>query len=296
MIFHSHESTQLSRPIPSLDDLSPVKQALLAKMLAEHRNNSVSAQRGGAWLVRGPERPAAKRRVVLFPHAGGGSAVYRTWHARFSPEIESYAVCLPGRETRAREPHQRDLLRAARSVALAVAASVRPPYTFFGHSMGALLAFETARELRRTGRATPECLLVASYCAPCTQTGGTSARRHETEEQIIERLVRGHSLDARMARELFATLRPTLVADVAMCESYEYRSEAPLDCPVRAYRGALDYVSDDEMQGWARETRHPFELKTFSGDHFFTAHHAGALVQEITHHTLPRGTQACVQP
>lgn len=241
----------------------------------------VMASSSSSWIARPLERRGARHRVVLLPHAGGGSSMFRPWTGHFPRDVEPVIVRLPGRESRMHEPLCRRLLDAAHGIADAVA-ELDGPFSFFGHSMGALLGFEVARILHRTGRSTPRNLIVASYCAPMTQNAA-SIQRHESEEDIVERITAGGDMQREMAAELFATLRPIFLADIEMCESYRYTEGLPLPCPIYAHRGARDYVSDEDMQGWERETERSFRLRTWSGDHFFVSHHIASLVEDIVH-------------
>ncbi|MEO8033728.1 MAG: alpha/beta fold hydrolase, partial [Acidobacteriota bacterium] len=89
-------------------------------------------------------------RVFCLPYAGGGASAYRTWAAGLPSDIQLCAVQLPGRENRLGEP----LYRSATDLVPALVSALRPfldrPYAIFGHSMGGLLAFEAARQIRRS--------------------------------------------------------------------------------------------------------------------------------------------------
>ncbi len=77
-------------------------------------------------------------------------------------------------------------------------------------------------------------------------------------------------------------LLPTLRADLTLCETYEYTSEAPLDCPISAYGGTEDpRVSIDEVQGWAVHTVSDFRARFFAGDHFFINSARGAVLDVL---------------
>lgn len=231
------------------------------------------------WIATPHARSTARHRILLFPHAGGGTSMFSPWMPHFPLHHEASVVRLPGRESRIQEPLCHRLLDAAHSIAEAIAGR-EEPFSFFGHSMGALLAFEVARTLQRWGEPTPRNLFIASYCAPMTQNS-SSIRRHETESDIVDRITAASNIQREMAAELFATLRPIFLADIAMCESYAYTAGPPLPCPIFAHRGTRDYVSDEDMSGWAQETCSTFKLRTWTGDHFFVGHHIASLVGDI---------------
>jgi surfactin synthase thioesterase subunit len=118
------------------------------------------------WLPRRGLRPDAKIRLFCIPHAGGGGAVYHRWAGEFPGEIDVLPILLPGRERRIAEPALNDLRELVAALADALAALTQGSFALFGHSMGALTAFELCREFRRRSLNLPVCLLVAAYRAP----------------------------------------------------------------------------------------------------------------------------------
>jgi medium-chain acyl-[acyl-carrier-protein] hydrolase len=146
--------------------------------------------------------------------------------------------------------------------------------------MGALLAFEIARELRRRDRPLPQHLFLASYRAPQTQRP-SEVRRHHSEAEVLARFMGANDVSRPMAQELLAMLRPLVEADVEMCETYDYAEEPPLACPITMSRGARDYVSDDDLGAWAAQTSAALSVRTFPGDHFFLHQHRGALIDGL---------------
>ncbi|MET8544820.1 thioesterase domain-containing protein, partial [Kitasatospora sp. NPDC004799] len=134
-----------------------------------------AAPRAGEWAVRRRGRPPARLRLFCLPHAGGGAAAFRSWAQHLEPEVEVVPIRLPGRESRFRErPHDRlgDLLPP---LLRDVAPLLDGPHAWFGHSMGAGIAFEVCRALRRHGRPEPPRLRVA--LPHITLIMGPTARR-----------------------------------------------------------------------------------------------------------------------
>ncbi|HJW11291.1 MAG TPA: alpha/beta fold hydrolase, partial [Albitalea sp.] len=105
------------------------------------------------WLSRPQPRPHARARLYCFPHAGVGASVYRQWHAALPPEVEVCAVQLPGRENRLGEPALTRIADIVQALVLAIEPQSNLPFAFFGHSMGAVVAFELAHALARRGSA-----------------------------------------------------------------------------------------------------------------------------------------------
>lgn len=258
--------------------LSPNQRARLAELARQRAGQREPAQ---AALVCPRPRPGAKARVLLLPHAGGGAAVYRDWHATLSEELEAWVVRYPGREGRAREPLARRLAPLAQQLIGEVTRWLdERPFAVWGHSMGALIAFELVRGLHAQVARAPERLFVASYRAPHTQRP-SEVRRHHTEEEVTARFMEANGVSRAVAAELLAVLRPVLEADVELCETYDHIAGPPLPCPISAYRGATDYVTDDDLRAWQAHTAADLSLRTFSGDHFFLHQHRQALIRDL---------------
>ena len=196
--------------------------------------SSLSLAATRPWVVRFKPSPTARLRLFCFPYAGGGAAAYRPWVAGLPSSIELCAVKLPGREDRLREaPFERlsDLLPVLTQV---VSSYTDMPYAFFGHSMGALIGFELARELRRQNQLEPAHLFVSAFRAPQRLTSRPDT--HDLPDtEFIEEVGRrwGGIPDAvRNEPDLLALLLPTLRADLALVETYAYTSDHPLHYPI----------------------------------------------------------------
>lgn len=234
------------------------------------------------WFVsyRTPER--ANLRLFCFPHAGGGASFFRLWAAALPPEVHICAVQPPGRENRLREPPAASVDELVSDFIVAVESRLDNPFVFFGHSLGALLAFETTRELRRLGWPLPERLFVSAHPAP--QLDRKSVGPGD-DAQILDvmRGFGGTSDEVLDHEELLQLLIPVLRADLAVGEGYQYQPDEPLGCPISAFGGLADpVVSREELSAWREQTRSEFTLRLFAGDHFFPSACRGALLRAIT--------------
>lgn len=243
------------------------------------------------WVFRLRRQSPPRLRLFCFPYAGGSAAVYRGWPNALPPEIEVCAVRLPGREARLAEPS----FTRADDLVPAVAEALEPlldlPYALFGHSMGAVAAFELARELRRRGRALPVKLLLSGARAPERPNPDPPLSHLSDEDFLAEVHRRYDAIPGAVLEnpELLQLLLPCLRADFAVFESYSYREEPPLDCPIAAYGGLDDpRVSGDDVTAWSRHTTGPFSVRMFPGDHFFI-HGAEPAVQRAVSEELARG-------
>ncbi|TXC66112.1 thioesterase [Piscinibacter aquaticus] len=119
-----------------------------------------------AWVQRFAPRPACDLRLVCFHHAGVGAAVYRPWAVDLPPDVEVCAIELPGRGSRLREAPLDSVARIVSELIPHLQAEVDRPFAFFGHSMGAVLAYETAVALSAAGGPVPQHLFVSGRRPP----------------------------------------------------------------------------------------------------------------------------------
>jgi pyochelin biosynthetic protein PchC len=226
------------------------------------------------WLRRFHPAPAAAARLVCFPHAGGSASWYHPVSAALAPSVEVLAVQYPGRQDRRAEPLVDDLFVLADQLA-AVLAAQDGPLAFFGHSMGASLAFEVARRLEPQGTRLLT-LFVSGRRAPSTSR---EERVHEKDDAgLLAEVRRLSGTDAQVLAddEIVRMVLPSLRNDYKAAETYHYRPGPDVSCPVVALIGEDDpKVTEAEARQWATHTSGAFELKTFPGGHFYlTEHHA----------------------
>ncbi|HRO13211.1 alpha/beta fold hydrolase, partial [Amaricoccus sp.] len=116
------------------------KRQLLQRTMAR-RTDPAPAPSPGLWVRPMAARPHARRRLLCFPHGGGGATSYRAWPALLPPDFEPLAVHLPGRDSRTADPSPATLDEAAAEIADTLAAALDRPYVFYGHSLGGALAW-----------------------------------------------------------------------------------------------------------------------------------------------------------
>lgn len=212
-----------------------------------------------------------RRRLFCIPFAGGGTVVFHGWARDLPHDLELCAVLLPGREARLSEPAFADLGQLVPALADALHGHLDMPFALFGHSVGALIAFELARELRRRGVRPPEHLFASAFRAP-SRPNVNRVMHSLTDTELIHEL-RGYGGVPEAvfeSRELLELVLPTVRADFALHETYLHRAEAPLDTPMTVFGGLRDEkVQPEHLQGWREHTTARFRQEMFDGDHFF---------------------------
>ena len=210
---------------------------------------------------------------MCFPYAGAGVNMYRGWVGLFPPAIELAAVLYPGREDRYGEPFVTDMEAMASQIAEAMRPEV--PMAFFGHSMGATLAFEVALRLRRHFPTSVTRLFVSARRAPadCHPTG-----RPFLDDAVLMRVMRRPGAPALDEAE-WAVLGPPLRNDLLMTERYRHRPGPRLTCPITAITAQGDPTgcTEPEARRWADYTIGSFDAHVMPGDHLYLEDDPAAL-------------------
>jgi medium-chain acyl-[acyl-carrier-protein] hydrolase len=232
------------------------------------------------WLNLYHPNPGAEMRLFCFSYAGGGASIYSGWGTGWF-KIEVCPIQLPGREKRLFEdPFRRmDSLVARLSTEL----PWDKPFAFFGHSLGATIAFEMTRALRNANCALPTHLFVSGCPAP--QASNSQRQRHlmpEPDFIAYLRALGGTTDDVLQNSELMELMMPVIRADFAIADTYSYLQERPLEIPISAFGGALDLeVAENQLVAWRLQTNSDFSLRSFPGGHFFIRDVSEELLPEI---------------
>lgn len=222
------------------------------------------------WVIRAAS-PVRSHRLFCFPYAGGNAFAFARWQEALDPSIEVCAMQLPGRGARIAEPPVASLPALLRMLAPEVARFDDLPFSFFGHSVGALVAFELARYLRLHGMRLPERLFASGCQAP--QFRNASRDFHVLGDNAFVDVLRqyaGTPPEVLESRELMDLLLPTIRADFSLAENYQYRYSPLLPLPISVFAGTRDEnKAPGQVDGWQKETARACEVSWFEGGHFF---------------------------
>ncbi|MGH3786771.1 MAG: thioesterase II family protein [Pseudonocardiaceae bacterium] len=221
------------------------------------------------WVQVSRRRPGARLRLICLPPAGGGASTYRDWPGQLPDEVEVVSAQLPGRESRFTESPIASMEQLAGPLLAGLDDYLERPFALFGHSMGALIAFELARRLR-LGGVQPVHLFASGCRAP--HLPSRSHWHTLPDGQFLTALqeLGGIPPELLAEPEFLAAMLPTLRSDCTLSETYQSSARALLSCPVSAFGGLRDKdVPPEDVQAWSHHTTGPFQIHLLPGDHFF---------------------------
>lgn len=236
------------------------------------------------WLRRFHPAPSVADRLICLPHAGASASYYFALSKALCASVDVVAVQYPGRQDRRTERCRESIAELADEITMVIRPLADRPLTFFGHSMGATLAFETARRLETDGIVVAG-LFASSRRAPSMYRDEQVHLRDD--DGIIAEIRTLSGTDAQLLEDddVVRMVLPALRSDYKSAETYRYQPGPDLSCPVFAFVGTDDpKVTVDEARAWARHTTDEFRLRTFSGGHFYLNTYLPEVVRELAEH------------
>jgi medium-chain acyl-[acyl-carrier-protein] hydrolase len=237
------------------------------------------------WVTCPKPNPHARLRLFCFPYAGGSALIFRNWWDDLPSAIEVCPIQLPGRASRLGEPSFSRLSPLIQALEGVIRPYLDLPFAFFGHSMGALISFELARQLRRQSVSNLVYLFISARRAPQIPDRYPPIYRLP-ESSFVEKLLsryNGIPESVMQSAELMQLFLPILRADFEMIETYVYSAEAPLDCPISAFGGLQDsQVTQEDLAAWRDHTLSSFKLQMFPANHFFLHSDRSLLLQAMS--------------
>ncbi|GIH79621.1 thioesterase II family protein [Planobispora longispora] len=223
------------------------------------------------WLRCPRPRPRAATRLVCFAHAGGSATAYREWPALLPESVELHGVQLPGRADRFGEPFPESFQSMAAEIAAETVPLLDRRFALFGHSMGALLAYEVTRLLEERGLG-PVRLFVSGCRAPHEIRRDDRRLSEHDDDRLVSELTRLGGTDAEILthpamREL---ILPYVRGDFRLIENHRSRPGPPLRTPISVLIGDADpVVTAAQGKAWEACTVSDFSLAVFPGNHFY---------------------------
>jgi len=210
-------------------------------------------------------------RLLCFPPAGSGASMFRFWAMQLAPVADVWPIQLPGREGRWNEAPPTNLTALAEALGDVLVPLFEQPFALIGHSMGAFIAFELARALRRRRTELPVSLFACGARAPHLPDPDPLTFEMSDERFLLKvGSLRGVPAELLDHPEMMRVMLPTIRADLAVSGAYVCREERPLDCPIAVLGGSDDRdVPVTHLNAWSRHTTRRFSVQMFPGHHFF---------------------------
>jgi surfactin synthase thioesterase subunit len=227
---------------------------------------------------------------VCFPHAGGSASFYFPVSTALRGRFDVLAVQYPGRQDRRHEGP----IDSIPVLADRVFAALRPslgdgPVAFFGHSMGAIVAYEVARRMEQEAGLSPAALIVSGRRAPSRRR--TETVHHRDDDGIVAELRRLSGTETSLLADddIVRMILPAVRGDYRAIETYAHEPGPPLACAITAFLGDEDpQVTIDEARAWAEHTTGRFELRMFCGGHFYLTARREETIAQIVEVLTPR--------
>ncbi|MFE2600942.1 thioesterase II family protein [Streptomyces sp. NPDC059396] len=234
--------------------------------------------------------PESPRQLFCFPHAGGSASFYFPVSAQLSSVAEVFSVQYPGRQDRRKETSPDDINAMADQVYAALRGQFHArPTTFFGHSMGATIAFEVARRFEAEGGELSH-LFASGRRAPSRFRDENVHRRSDDGIVAELKLLSGTNTALLGDEEILRMILPAIRSDYRAIETYRCEPGTAVRAPISALTGDNDPKTTlDEAEDWRGHTTGAFDLKVFPGGHFFLGSQAPAVIALLRQHLSSSG-------
>ncbi|MCX7124059.1 MAG: thioesterase domain-containing protein [Gammaproteobacteria bacterium] len=238
------------------------------------------------WLATIKQNRQADIRIFCFPYAGGSASVFLDWSKSLPDFLEVHAIQLPGRANRVGEKPIVDMNALLMKLSLLLIKYIDRPYVFFGHSMGAMIAFELSKRMQRMFGCQPEFLFLSGHSPPMQR--GRASLHKLSDEQFLNEIKRKNGTPAEVFNndDLLQCILPVLKSDHELCEKYSFNDSTKTNAPLHIFGGNCDpSVTESTLRLWENfTTAGNFCFKSFPGDHFFLNKNQSetALLEEIS--------------
>jgi surfactin synthase thioesterase subunit len=233
------------------------------------------------WVRRTHPCAEGTVRLFCFPHAGGSATYYYPFAKALAPDVDVRAIQYPGRQDRRHEPCIDNIARLADSICDAICDTAEPPFAFFGHSMGAIVAFEVAQRLAAAARSGPCWFFASGRRAPSRKRPAKVYR----DPDVLAELRRLGGTDPLFLEDadMLAAIIPVARNDYNAIEGYNWQPGPLLSCPVTALIGDTDpQCTINEASAWADHFSGPFEIRTYRGGHFYLDYYWTKAAETVT--------------
>ncbi|MGQ4665507.1 thioesterase II family protein [Metabacillus halosaccharovorans] len=215
-------------------------------------------------------------KTILFciPYAGDSATIYMQWKQLLGNHIELYPLELAGRGARYDEPFDSNFTSMMNDLAAQIKQYAKnKQYAIFGHSMGAVLAYELYYLLSEEGFPQPRHLFLSGRPAPAAQNNRKkSFLSRLVSEKFGELFPQSGDMPVEIAKhpELAKKFRQVLKSDLRIMNTYHFiPKQEKLKCPVTIFSGKQDDISEENILAWRDQSNNDCKIVWVKGDHFF---------------------------
>jgi surfactin synthase thioesterase subunit len=232
------------------------------------------------------DEPLAGTILFCFPHAGGGAYGYRSWFGRAKGGLAVVGVQLPGHENRLAESLCTKADQLVDDLLPAIVDYAPARFAFFGHSMGALLAYEVARRLGASDRRRLVHFWASGSPSPRSVAEAEPDHYQFLDDAALIEELRswgGWREEILESSDLLGLILPVVRADLEVFDEYTYGGPAGLTCPISVFAGENedDDLTQEDFASWCAETTGPCTVRRWPGDHFYIADHSEEVLRSV---------------
>jgi medium-chain acyl-[acyl-carrier-protein] hydrolase len=240
------------------------------------------------WFTRFSRQSRGQLRLFCFPYAGGDAQAFRNWPDDLSCGIDVVGVTYPGRGKRFGEPLVHDLPDLVDALVQAMRPMLDRPFAFYGHSNGALVAYELARQVSLRLMRRPEFICLAAKRSPLLPPEAPLHRLPDAAFLDVVKSYGGTPDTVLQTPELLDLYLPILKADFALSETYRLSASTRLAVPCHLISGAHDTVTHPkDVEAWHPLFSGPVSEHRIPGGHFFLHTHRREVTQIIDQMLAP---------
>ncbi|MBW4617158.1 MAG: acyltransferase domain-containing protein [Desmonostoc vinosum HA7617-LM4] len=263
-------------------DSSTLKKASFQNEITELANQRAS------WVAYYKPKPNSYLRLFCFHPWGSSASIFKKWSDELPLNIEVIPIQLPGRQQRLKEKPFTDFAALIQVLGDLIHPYLDKPFAFYGHSMGALIAFELAYIVKVKYNINPQYLFLGSAQA-ISDISFLKRIKNCSQNQILNYLVEISEIPEAIYNDksLFEELMEIFKADLQLLQSYDYKEQEPLDCPIYAFGGVDDAsLSEKQLSLWSHHTQNTFKLQMLPGKHMFLNNSQKSLLDIISQEIL----------
>ena len=237
-----------------------------------------------SWFIKHSRPSRAQHRLFCFPYAGGNAQIFRTWADLLPPSVELIAIQAPGKGSRMLEPPCTSVEQLIDQLLTDMQPLLHEkPFSLFGHSNGALVAFELSCVLQERRLPGPQHLFLSASPAPWTRRFERpySAMDDDEFRGVLQEL-NGTPPEVLQNRELLDLVLPGLRADFSLAEGYAYSRPYKLSVPTSIYYGEHDEIEEFQIRSWQEQIAPRARFERIPGGHFFIHSHQELLAGLIS--------------